>query len=88
MDKKEIWKMALVSGICDADLSDDIQRVTDYGDATEEIESFAALIEESVREDCAKACDEVALLMRRGGSNHEAAAFEVAADEIRGRSND
>ena len=44
MEKKEIWQMALASGLCDADLSSDEQVVTDYGDATEAVEKFAALV--------------------------------------------
>ena len=44
MRKEEIWQMALASGLCDADLSSDEQVCTDYGDATEAVEKFAAMI--------------------------------------------
>lgn len=59
MKKEKIWQMALASGLCDADVSNDHQICTDYGDATEAVEKFAAMISAAEREACAKTCEEI-----------------------------
>lgn len=48
MNKDDIRRIALESGVCDPALSTDDQLVTDYGDATESINKFAQMIEEIV----------------------------------------
>ncbi len=53
MKKEDIWKMALDSGLCDPDLSRSDQICTDYGDATDAVEKFVAMVASAEREECA-----------------------------------
>lgn len=98
MNKNEIWKLAISSGLCDPNLSNSHQLVTDFGDATEAVENFATLIDAQAREDCARLCDAKAKMLSERADKCEDAddateikalawQLTVTAAEIRTRSN-
>lgn len=64
MKKKDVFEMAIKSGLCDKDLSINDKIYTDYGDATESVELFAKIVAYKAiaeeREQCAKLCDQLA----------------------------
>ena len=55
MTQDDIIRMAREAGVTDPTLG---ECVTDYGDATEDLERFAALVAAAEREACAKVCEE------------------------------
>jgi hypothetical protein len=87
MNREDIIRMAREAGLIDPDLG---ECVTDYGDATDSIRRFAALVTAAEREACAEICDRVA---RRYGDGPELTHFqqgfgdgaEVSAAKIRAR---
>ena len=102
MKKKEIWQMALASGLCDSDLSSEDQICTDYGDATEAVERFAVMVADKAiaeykalgnfavaeeREACAIACEKWADYWTHPGDELRNDAAIQCAYEIRMRSN-
>jgi hypothetical protein len=58
MDKNKLWQMAIDSGLCDRDLGQGKQLMTDYGDATDTVERFAEMVSAAEREECAKVCED------------------------------
>ncbi len=65
MDKTKLWEMAIDSGLCDRDLGKGRQLMTDYGDATDAVERFAARIEAAEREACKERLKEMYKAKRR-----------------------
>lgn len=87
VDKKDIWRMALESGLCDGDLGKGKQLVTDCGDATDAVERFAEMVAVAERESCAKLIDKIGYSHTAGLSQFVSGEFAKAADAIRMRSN-
>ena len=54
MTREEIIRLAREAGLIDPDLG---ECVTDFGDATDSILRFSALVAAAEREACAKLCD-------------------------------
>ena len=55
MTRDDIIKLAREAGLTDPDLG---ECVTDYGNATESVLRFAALVAQAEREACADICDQ------------------------------
>jgi hypothetical protein len=87
MDKSKLWHMAFDSGLCDRDLGQGKQLMTDYGDATDAVERFAEMVSAAEREACAAECER--MMMYPGGRQEAPAHGNVwsAAKAIRERSN-
>lgn len=85
MTLSDIIRMAQVSGIRDQDISPEDCVVTDYGDITDSLWSFAELVSAAEREACAKVCESEAAKWEGDGVTEPMGRLCAAVIRARGQ---
>lgn len=81
MDRKQVMALALECGVCDKDLSNEAQVLTDYGDATDAVVLFAQKVAEAEREACAKVCEDLSAYQEYDPGESFAAAIRMRSNK-------